>query len=469
MVNQITIDVGSELVKVPIDKAFGSSLIKERFEMLSMDYIFPIPDKYCNVVTNYVSFLNGNGNDKETDITSANQLAACFDMESYFDHDDYFHYLLEQMFDYWSQYGSKMLYGDLNHDIRRCILLWSPYEFIPREYINNPTFFKQWLVNNEGTNITINSKLDIINRKTYYVCTNSYNGGQYKQMTTYSTETKHNHCNEDTTSKEININNNRNEVGYKYILYYHDDGTIDSTSIYVDGKLTDGIKRTWYKNEDGNGTNQGNIKRQICLVNGKMDDQQLIWYDGDNNKHQLEMSFQYKNGQLDGKSTKYNKDGTKDTETHYRDGRKHGPQRTWIKWIQEHNDTIMYYMNKQCYYYDDVLHGKYIIRFHGDEPGIDGQYQHGSKTGLWIEYHSPSGLPDTGEYVNDNKHGPWTEWTYIVNNGSNSSSDSDDDNSDDEEEDDNLVVEKGMYDNGKRTGLWITYDQNGGVHSRVCY
>ena len=426
MANKVTIDVKGKTAKVPIEAAFGSGLIKERIELLSTDYVFPMPDRYYPVAGNYINFLNG----KPTEITTASKLAACFDMESYFEDDAYFQYLLRQMFDYWSSFGSEFLYGNLSPDIRRSVLLWCPYDFVPIEYIDNPTFFREWLINNENNEISVDQKLSAfnsdtnnkINGKLYYTLVKRYSDGHVKEMTSYHTE------------RDI-------EIGYKTVVEYNDNGIISSESVYYDRVLKDGIEKEWYP--------LGNLRSQTRKVNGKLDGEQLIW--NNNNLHQLISSTNYVDGKLDGPTVVYYTDGRKKSETNYRYGRKDGISRFWYS-ITNQN---IYYVEEEEHYEDGVLSGEFKKWYDQDQPEVEGQYSHGEKTGHWIKYDTDGSVISEGEYEHDLKTGFWMEQAYVENG----------EEDEDGEEEYIFITEEGKYNNGNRIGVWTTKAENGSVLS----
>ena len=397
MADKITIDVGGKLANVPIEAALSSELIKERIELLGTEYVFPMPDKYYNVAGNYINFLNG----KPTQITTTSKLEMCFDMESYLDDPNYFQYLLRQMFGLWSSIGSDFLYGDLNPNIRRSVLLWCPYDFVPIEYIDNAAFFKQWLINNENSEITVDditSQHDNkINSKLYFTFVERYDSGSIKELITYHTEAQ------DIKAHSI-------EVGYKTIVEYNPDGTISSESTYYNRKLQDGIEKEWFVS--------GNLKSQVSKVNGNLDGKYLVWYD--NNSNQLKSSTSYSNGKLDGPTIVYNRNGTKISET---------------------------------YYHDNELHGQHKVWYAQDQLEVDGQYLYGEKSGLWTNYNRDGSINNQGEYKHGLKTGFWVESSYeeVYND-------------DDEEEVEIIsVVREGEYKNGYYVGIWTTTDNHGNI------
>ena len=375
MDNRVTINVRDKDAKVPIDTAFGSSLIEKRIELLGTDYVFPMPDKFYPVADNYINFLNGGGG--LTEITTANKLEACFNMESYFDDKKYFQYLLGQLFDHWSTCGSAFLYGNINHDIRRNIFLWShtPYDFVPIEYIDNIAFFRSWLTNNKNTNVIVdyitNQNNNKVTCKLYFTATDHFDtdDGIVKKIITYHTE------------MDIEKGNEKgNEIGHKNVIYYNDDGSIDVKGTYYDGSLQDGVERLWYENFP---PLPKTLKLQTRKVNYDLDSDQLTWYNNDsstNDKKQLLSNIRYSNDRLDGISTWYYEDGRKSSEIHYNNGKEHGIE---LIWSLENLDTN-YYLKTYVSYDNGKLHGPYKIWYIQDQLEYDGQYVDDKSDGLWI-------------------------------------------------------------------------------------
>jgi len=72
------------------------------------------------------------------------------------------------------------------------------------------------------------------------------------------------------------------------------------------------------------------------------------------------------------------------------------------------NGSAKFYVIKDK---DSVKHGEYIVTaYSGNRKLVEGQYNYGKKTGIWIErYYGKEykGMKSYGEYQNDSKVGKW--------------------------------------------------------------
>jgi len=90
-----------------------------------------------------------------------------------------------------------------------------------------------------------------------------------------------------------------------------------------------------------------------------------------------EVEGQYKNGKKSGSWVHYDKNGDRDEEIEYADGKRHGRATYWYP-----------FGNKK----------------------EEGQYRYGKREGTWTEMEKRVPRYRRGEYVNDEKHGPWREY-----------------------------------------------------------
>jgi hypothetical protein len=131
---------------VPYEAAIGSNYVKEYLgNMGTNDITIDVPDKYYSIIGNYINYLQG----KPTTITTVSKLSKCFNMASYFDDREYFQYLMQQTFNDWTNL-SPVIYNETNEGVQREMFLYTPITLVPKEYMDTPTFFKDWLSINKN-------------------------------------------------------------------------------------------------------------------------------------------------------------------------------------------------------------------------------------------------------------------------------------------------------------------------------
>jgi len=156
MCTKITFIVDGNDVEVAYDKAIKSELVSDMLSLsCNSDCKIVFPTKYLSLAIIYTNFLNDTN---VVTITDKQVLLLCFDMESYFAHDEFFDYLISQLLTSWSKLFS-VAFSITNPDLKRKIMLQLPYDLIPSEpYMNNPLFFKQWIKTQHPLEITVDSK-----------------------------------------------------------------------------------------------------------------------------------------------------------------------------------------------------------------------------------------------------------------------------------------------------------------------
>lgn len=105
-------------------------------------------------------------------ISSAEQLVACFMLESLFSDDKFLDYCLLQVYHIWDSF--RPLISSLPDE--RWMYLRTPYEFVPDKYMSVVDFFHQWLSLNRNKTVTLNSN------EVYYTKLESYDDDEYGEV-----------------------------------------------------------------------------------------------------------------------------------------------------------------------------------------------------------------------------------------------------------------------------------------------
>lgn len=140
------------------------------------------------------------------------------------------------------------------------------------------------------------------------------------------------------------------------------------------------------------------VELEIAMKKGKKEGDCIhYYYNG-----QVESITQYKNDSIDGIQSTYDWDGTKLSETHYRNGKKHGPYTTW-------------HLNKQTMIQGAFSEGYYDGKWeYFDERGFcigEANFQQG--TGIHSAYDENGKLTRLTHYKNNLKNG--AEITFASN------------------------------------------------------
>jgi len=203
----IVFNINGKKIVVPTQTAHGSVYISDLIHGYGQHYEYGqrykgdieivIPDKYFDVIDNYIAFLRGK-QEPITPVTKAHlqpgfsriaydwgsnsvmgtmkasndvshavegnkpYLQLCFIMCTYFIDDNYLQYLLEQLFNNWWYYNT-MVYDDIGPELQWDILVHCPHDFIPDNYNENAKFMDEWLVTNHNKVVHVN------NNKVYYI------------------------------------------------------------------------------------------------------------------------------------------------------------------------------------------------------------------------------------------------------------------------------------------------------------
>ena len=131
-------------------------------DLRQTDVKIVVPSQYLLVINIYLDFVNNILCNDEGQITchgslptinDVKTLTLCFVMESFFADNTFFVYLMRQAYSVWNEFFS--LYSISQSQYEMLIYLYTPYEFIPEEYRNRPSFFKDWLAINANKEVVL--------------------------------------------------------------------------------------------------------------------------------------------------------------------------------------------------------------------------------------------------------------------------------------------------------------------------
>ena len=355
-------------IEVPYDAAIGSEYIKHTVEDTGTNNII-IPSKYSVLIFNYIDFLKGNDNP----ITNKNYLRDCLYMYNYFADPNYFSYLLKQLFDNWS-YMFTIVYTDVPLELQREILLFCPYDFLPRQYIEDRGFFKQWNELNKNVVIEVNGN------EQYYV----------------NIETIH----KDGVKEVVNSHTvNDHGIGLMLVAVYDTDGQILSRGEYKDHEKL-GLWEKWYPNESDGGSNQsGQLSRKGEYNDNEREGLHEEWYKNGN----MHSRGVYIHGSPEDLREEWYENGQLRYEQHYVNGVNVGLWKTW-----DESGKLM----SEGHYVNNKKQGPWIQReFPLEDITLIGSYVDGKQEGLWESYHNDDGKPySRGTYENNKRVGVWQYW-----------------------------------------------------------
>ena len=118
-----------------------------------------IPDKYNSVFATYIAVLTSSATNRATNraatassLGNFEELLLCWNLESYLDDNNYFNWLMEQSYSWWSQFQPLI---EQLAQVQQ-IYLHSPYQTLPDKYSGSFPFLWQWLDINVGKDIVLN-------------------------------------------------------------------------------------------------------------------------------------------------------------------------------------------------------------------------------------------------------------------------------------------------------------------------
>jgi len=293
-------------VQVPNAGVQTSEYIKNLMLDLNVeDVVVTIPSKYAPVLDIYVNFVNGTYI-PVADISGRPDVniivPLCFDMESYFADNEFLRYLMFLVYPIWKDF-----YPTISKvPDERLVYLYTPYEFVPSEYMNNPSFFKTWLEINQNSKITLNGN------------------------EVYHTDVEYSHDYDDYGRLRIGVSNtiegihvyhtiNQVKIGDDIYEERYDDGQIKFLErLDVNGQ-PNGSQKMWYEN--------GQIANTSSFINGKQVGLVESWHENG----QLKYSANYVDGKIQGLVESWNTNGQLANRTNYINGDEQGLVESWYE------------------------------------------------------------------------------------------------------------------------------------------
>jgi antitoxin component YwqK of YwqJK toxin-antitoxin module len=162
------------------------------------------------------------------------------------------------------------------------------------------------------------------------------------------------------------------------VPYYYDNGQLEYTKPYIDGKLQ-GLVQTYFPVKDDTpegAIERGPLKSQVNFVAGKKDG--FSQYYRENG--QLESKKYFTGGLQGGVQLIYRKNGALESKKHFKDGKANGLQETYhkngqlsaswnLKKEMKHGPCEEYYQNGQLQYRGQYVGGKRFSKEHYSEVG----------------------------------------------------------------------------------------------------
>jgi len=173
----ININVNNSIIYCP--KSCNSTLIGDMLTSCHLDHsnniTITLPVKFVDAINNYIWFVNTNNtkhnsyndlinNNSDSSDSSDSRtldvvknrycstpemfdkqyLQRCLELSDFIDDNRYFEYLLQFIFDNWTQMSS-VVYDGISNTLQYKILLSCPYDFLPDMYLGDDIFMKVWL------------------------------------------------------------------------------------------------------------------------------------------------------------------------------------------------------------------------------------------------------------------------------------------------------------------------------------
>jgi len=339
---------GQQIV-VANDSVISSKFITNAImDFHTEDITIPVPSQYSSVFNVYIDVIVKLQNPT---IDAVDTLLTCFNMETYFSDDVFFHYLMTQVYKIWDKFKQFIL---LVPDVRM-FYLYTPYEFVPNTYLDNPGFFYSWLVLNKNKEVVLNGE------QLYHTDVKYYDNGLIKELYVYHTvdgqNTGFGHREtwyENYIDLNASVNHGVNQQLQTRRNYKGDDW--------------DGVQEGWYAN--------GGPEFRYLYTDNMMNGVQETWYrDG-----KPDTRYMYKNNDRHGVQEDWYEGRTGQTvhqlksRDNYKNGRRHGLQEGWYDPIRGQDGQINYQPNHQYTFQREYI-GNYID---GKEYGLqEGWYING--------------------------------------------------------------------------------------------
>ena len=324
----ITFVIADDKVYVENDKFHAEAIRGMMTGAGDVDLEVVVPQVYHSDIDNYINFINSVNSinftefinfsySRRAEITSADKLTACFNMNTYFLDGYYFDYLIEQLLLHWSpeygDFGSVVLqFEETNVHLARDIELRLPFHLIADGFKLYPSFVKEWMEVKGNKLVTMDAGLKVVESAiTYYPDETKITRDQSSQPTNEITAITHLPYPWSITVLFKNISRYRTRY-----LFYPDYKLVCERPYADEGthfQRVDGVERGWYES--------GQLRNQINYSDGQRDGL-FEWFAEDGT---LMTSGQYYRGHQDGDWYNYDPGTQVYSYTHYVDGNKDGP------------------------------------------------------------------------------------------------------------------------------------------------
>jgi len=382
-----------------------------------------IPPRYLPVINIYIMFINTISFDDKGRvvypdnlpiINNTHDLLLCFFMEAFFADTAFFDYLMTQAYDIWYDFYPHI------HSLpsERSIYLYTPYHFVPYDYMDKEVFFNEWLTINSGNNITLNKVIVyskdylfsitgkyiddvIVNKKeVYHTDVTYYPNGQIMIVNTYSTVNDEKF---DYSHESRWVQDSVDGIEYYYLRHRYN---------FKDGKKH-GLQESWYPN--------GQIGSRYNFNSNQKYDFAETWYPDEGPKSR----YDFKGYELDGLQEEWYSNGQLKFRCMVQDGRITGLREQW------YNDGQPMFRNNVK---NGNLNGLQEAWYADRLPMYRLNFKDGRKHGLQEKWYA-SGQPKILEFCNNGKtDGIYESWF-----------------------DDGEIKSRGTYDNGKLVGIYESH------------
>lgn len=172
------------------------------------------------------------------------------------------------------------------------------------------------------------------------------------------------------------------------LTFWHENGQKRQQMTYRDGKLED-LSTQWHED--------GQKKQEITYKDGVMDGPAVQWHDNG----QKAQEATYKAGEQEGVYLKWHRNGRKEVEGHYRNGMPEGLETMWHENGKKRQEMT---------YRDGKLEGPFAQWYeNGQQSGAD-TYKDGKKEGPYRQWHNNGQMAEEGINRNGVLDGPVTKW-----------------------------------------------------------
>ena len=366
----ITFVVGDKKSQVS-NKNFQSEFFKGMLELTGEKHLtIEVPSQYWPVAINYINFIR----DKPAVIKSAEKLANCFAMNSFFIDEPYFKYLMSQMQQHWHEVAN-VVDSIHNDELLYDICLHLPFSLIPNKLKVSPNFVKVWGKRVDNKRVVLNSNKLVKTTIGYRV------DGQNLEH-------------EDFHNFRVTSTTNGIEDQLEILYYFYPGFRLEEEKPVINnnkvkGHYVQGLIRRWHDN--------GQLASEFNYVDGCKVGQDLTWH----KNGQPRVKTTYYEGKLDGQYEQYTEGGTLLVSGEYHNGGRSG---AWYDYDVSSGTTT------QAHYRLNERNGKYR-RYTASHDLLEaGQCSNNVKVGLWREWDYNRGVSSYGNYDKQGqRHTTWIE------------------------------------------------------------